>query len=453
MNTLDARTAARLLFEHALEAVDARVAVQRLIRLEGRQLFIGARVLDVSAMKIYAVAIGKAAPAMAVGLTETLGDQLTYGVLTGPNLDLLSGLSTSQWEIFFGGHPVPNEQSLAAAQAAFALLSQANDERALVIFLISGGGSAMIEWPRSGEITLADLRDTYRALVTCGASIAEINSVRAVISDVKAGGLARRAPHCEQVTLIVSDTNENDEESVASGPTIIQSNSRFDAREVVARYQLESRLPHPVLRLLNSAADLNRGEENFSYSACAILSNIQAISAAVSQSVELGFAFEVAKDIQEQSIADGCRLLVDRAAEMFERKGRNHPVCLISGGEFSCPVTGDGVGGRNSETVLRCAIEINQRTLAGNPSFVILSAGTDGIDGNSPAAGAVADNTTVARAADLGLNPQAFLERSDAFSFFDRLGDAVLTGATGTNVRDLRIVLVMPRPDLHDSQD
>ncbi len=444
MNISDTRIAATKIFEHALEAVDARIAVQRLIKLEGTQLFIGERAFDASAKKIYAIAIGKAAPAMAFGLAEILGPHLAAGVLTGPKLDLLSNLSASQWEIFFGGHPLPNEQSLAAAQAAFALLNKANDERALVIFLISGGGSAMIEWPRSGDITLADLRDTNRVLVSCGASIAEINSVRAVISDVKAGGLARRVPYWKLETLIVSDTNEGDDETVASGPTLIRSASRFDAREVVARYHLESSLPHPVLQLLDSSAHRNRGKEKGRNSYYVVLNNQHAILAAAIKSAEFGFAIEIATDIQEQPIAEGCHLLVNRAAEMFERKGGNQPVCLISGGEFSCPVMGDGVGGRNSETVLRCALEISDRHFAGDPGFVILSAGTDGIDGNSPAAGALADSTTIARALALDLDPRDFLERSDAFTFFDVLGDAVTTGATGTNVRDLRIALITP---------
>lgn len=453
MNTADARIAARGIFEHALEAVNARMAVQRLIKLEGTKLFIGERAFDAAARKIYAIAVGKAAPAMAAGLAETVGPHLAAGVLTGPKLDLLSNLSASQWEIFFGGHPLPNEQSLAAAQAAFALLNKANEERALVIFLISGGGSAMIEWPRSGEITLADLRDTNRVLVSCGASIAEINSVRAVISDVKAGGLARRVPYWKRETLIVSDTNDGDESSVASGPTVIEPSSRFDAREVVARYRLEAYLPPPVLRMLDSSANQNRDKERFRSSYYVVLSNHDAIFAAANRSAELGLAIEIATDIHEQPIAEGCRLLVNRTAELFEREGGNQPVCLISGGEFSCPVTGDGVGGRNSETVLRCALEISERSFAGEPRFVILSAGTDGIDGNSPAAGAIADSNTISRASAQGLDPRDFLKRSDAFTFFDQLGDALITGATGTNVRDLRIVLIIPRHDLHDSQD
>ncbi len=447
MNILGARIAARKIFERALEAVDPQIAVRQLIKLEGTQLIIGERSLDASSRKIYAIAIGKAAHAMATGLTETLRSRLAAGVLTGPKSDLLRSPSASQWETFSGGHPLPNERSLAAAQAVFTLLRQANEEHAVVMFLISGGGSAMIEWPRSGAITLADLRETNRVLVSCGAGIAEINSVRATISDIKAGGLARRALQCEQVTLIVSDTNEGDEASVASGPTFIEPGSAFDAGEVVARYGLESSLPDAVLRLIATAAGENqkrRGKERFRSNFYVIFSNHDAIVAAANKSVELGVATEIASDIQEQPIAEGCHLLLKRAVEVFEREGRKRPVCLISGGEFSCPVSGDGIGGRNSETVLRAVLELSNHSFAGNPSFVIISAGTDGIDGNSPASGAIADSTTIARALAEGLDPRDFLARSDSYTFFEHLGDALITGSTGTNVRDLRIVLAMP---------
>jgi glycerate-2-kinase len=160
------------------------------------------------------------------------------------------------------------------------------------------------------------------------------------------------------------------------------------------------------------------------------MGNWTALEAAHQKALELGFNSSIADDICEQPVQEGCELLLARMSENTD--------CLISGGEFSCPVRGDGIGGRNMETVLRCALE--------ERNVVVLSAGTDGIDGNSSAAGAVADPTTISRARNLGLDPAAYLARSDSFTFFEQLQDLIVTGPTGTNVRDVRILLKTPLP-------
>ena len=383
-NTQELRRSAREIFYAALSAVDPRVAVKRAIVRDGPMVEVCGERFDAPATPIYAVGLGKAAAAMALGVEDVLGDKLMRGVLSAPAFP--ESLS-QRWEFFAGGHPLPNEASLAAAQSAFALLDRANDEQALVIFLVSGGGSAMMEWPVDPAISLDDLRRANEVLIGCGASISEINEVRRAFSGVKGGKLAQRAPHVRMITLIVSDTNSGDEANVASGPTLPDS-------------------PH-----------------------CVLLDNSTALEAAHQKALELGFKSTIAQDICEQPIQEGCDLLL----ASIERTD-----CLISGGEFSCPVRGDGVGGRNLETVLRCAMGLKERDV------VVLSAGTDGIDGNSPAAGAIADRTTLARARSLGLDPAEFLARSDSYTFFDQLGDLIVSGPTGTNVRDLRILLKTP---------
>ena len=384
-NTNELRRCARQMFDAALSAVDPRVAVRRAIVRDGPMVEVCGARFDASSTSIYSIAIGKAAAEMVHGVEDALGDKLTRGVISAP----ASSASLSQrWEFFAGGHPLPNEASLAAAQAAFALLDRANDEQAIVIFLVSGGGSAMMEWPIDPAISLDDLRRANEVLIGCGASISEINEVRRAFSAVKAGKLAQRAPQARKVTLIVSDTNSGDEANVASGPTLPDS-------------------PY-----------------------CVLLDNSTALDAAHQKALELGFTSTVAHDICEQPIEDGCELLLARLNENTD--------CLISGGEFSCPVRGDGIGGRNLETVLRCAMHLQEREV------VVLSAGTDGVDGNSPAAGAIADQTTLARARSLGLDPVEFLARSDSYTFFEQLGDLIVTGLTGTNVRDLRILLKTP---------
>ena len=412
---------AREIFDHALSSVDPREAVKQAIKINGPVVEPGGACLDVSSQPIYAIAIGKAATSMAIGLEEALGAKLTERVLTSS-----------------GGHPLPNEDSLAAAQAAFELLDRANAEEALVVFLISGGGSAMIEWPASEDISLADLQTANRILVTCGASIAEVNAVRRAFSAVKGGALARRAPRARICTLIVSDTNRGDEASVASGPTLNIPPDAPQAIDVIERYQLETRLPQPIVKLVRAAARTSQ-EEGLApalRSHVVLLDNQTALEAARSKALALGYTAAILPDISEQPIDTGCDLLLSR---LFAEP-TTQPFCAISGGEFSCPVRGDGRGGRNLETVLRCAMRLDESKI-NNQNFVILSAGTDGIDGNSPAAGAIADETTISRARELGLDAHQYLARSDSYGFFERLNTLIVTGPTGTNVRDLRIYL------------
>jgi hydroxypyruvate reductase len=397
---------ARAIFHHALTSVDPRPKVKDTFTH-----------LNISSPSIYSIAIGKAATSMAFGLDDAIGDKLTAGVNVSTSLH-----HSPRWQSFIGGHPLPNESSLAAARAAIALLDRANNEQATVFFLISGGGSAMIEWPISDDISLDDLRSANQTLVSCGASISEINSVRRAFSAVKGGGLARRVPYARMFTLIVSDTNPGDEASVASGPTLNPPRDAPGAIDVVEHYHLETVLPDSIMKAVRA----QHSPEPIIGSSQVLLDNQTAIDAAAQKARELGYTCTTLNQINEQPIQEGCELLLKNI-----RDG-----CTISGGEFSCPVRGDGRGGRNLETTLRCAINLNTSS-----HLVILSAGTDGIDGNSPAAGAIADQTTLQRARYLNLDAQHFLARSDSYTFFEQLNDLVITGPTGTNVRDLRILL------------
>ena len=214
------RRGAREIFDHALQAVAPQKALRNAVNLDARFLNIRDAVFDTSTRPSYVVAVGKAAPAMAITLDDILEHRITGGVVSGPESSELQVLDPGRWRVFAGGHPLPNQASLDAARAAFNLLCRADDEFSLVIFLVSGGGSAMMEWPRDERITLADLRETNRQLVSCGASITEINAIRRALSAVKGGRLGARAPNADQVTLIISDTNRGDEASVASGPTL-----------------------------------------------------------------------------------------------------------------------------------------------------------------------------------------------------------------------------------------
>jgi len=439
---LDLRSAAREIFTEALQSVDAGRAVREAVRLAGSRLTVVDQEFDTGACSaIYAIPVGKAAGSMAVALDSVLGDELAGGVVSTVPTELHI---SNCWRVFAGGHPTPNEASLAAAQASFDLLRQA-DASALVIFLISGGGSAMLEWPRSAQTTLAELREANRVLTSCGATIAEINAVRRHFSAVKGGKLSDHAPHAHQVTLIISDTNQGDEANVASGLTLVPPAAAVDAASVIERYKLAARLPQSIFQTINQpdtrASEHNVRSRRRHY---VLLDNERAMKQAAAAAHARGFTVEIERDIVEQPIVEGCRMLVSRLLDLYVRAGRGQVVCSISGGEFACPVRGPGLGGRNVETALRCAFEMTgqaHRSDFETLQIVALSAGTDGVDGNSPAAGALSDSTTLHRAHTLNLDAQNFLDASDAYTFFANLGDAVMTGPSGTNVRDLRIML------------
>ncbi|MGH9905007.1 MAG: glycerate kinase type-2 family protein [Pyrinomonadaceae bacterium] len=444
MEIADLRDAASKIFEFALVAVDAREAVRQAVVLDGEMV----RICDLEfelfeTSQIYVVGIGKAAMAMAAGLRETLGPTIARGVVTSLPSDLEDTLERNRWQILHGGHPIPNTSSVMAAHAVMSLSQAANNRESLVIFLVSGGGSAMLEWPADDSITLKDLAEANRQLTSCGASIAEVNAVRQAFSAVKGGKLATLMPEARQITLIVSDTNPDDEANVASGPTLTPSNNAPNPIDVIERYALRSSLPESIL----SAITRSRPRANMTSSVSGspphfvLLDNQTACQAAATKASELGFMVEIAEDICEQHVKKGCQLMLSRLEAIYNRSEPDKPTCLISGGEFSCPVEGNGLGGRNSETALRCAIEIDKHHSGHSRHTVVLSAGTDGIDGKSAAAGAIADQMTISRGRSLGLAAEEFLKRSDSFRFFNILGDTITTGATGTNVRDLRMML------------
>ena len=419
------RELAREIFNAALRAVDVRGLTNRAIQVHSNQIQVGNT--SIAADKnIYVVSLGKAAASMALALHESLEGRVAGGVVT--SRDKATEILPRSWLRFAGGHPVPNSDSIAAAQAAMSLVRRANVEAASVIFAVSGGGSAMFESPINTEISLTDLQEANRLLVSCGASIAEVNIVRQAFSAVKGGRLAGLVTAAQAVTLIVSDTNPGDESAVAAGPSLTPSQQQ-SAADVVARYHLESTLPQPILSAIKQSQLPENPSRRAEY--VVLADNGTATHAAAKRAKEFGFEPVMCDDISEQPIESGCELLVARL------KAQRSPACLLSGGEFSCPVRGDGIGGRNSETVLRIAHAIKGQV----DHTVVLSAGTDGIDGNSLAAGAIADETTSIRAREIGLDATDFLARSDSYSFFERLGDAILTGSTGTNVRDVRLLL------------
>jgi len=430
------KEATRDIFEKTLAAIDVERVMLDHLELQGDRLRVGDELIDFSLYRrLIVIAIGKAAAPMARAAELRLADRIDGGLvvsnaLTGP----------ARLPVMLGGHPLPNETSLLAANRALALLREFDSPETLVLFLISGGGSAIFEAPVAPSITLDDLREVNRALVECGAVIAEMNVVRRRLSAVKGGRLAEAAPLSRQISLIISDVNSDDLATVASGPTLADSSKPEEFRAIIERYKLLDSFPPEVAGLIRSESlpPMPRIESNGRSTHHLLMDNrLALLEAERIARADHGLHVVIAEDLVEAEV----EALAVEHLERLRRIAGEHPsrgVCLLSGGEAICPVRGPGRGGRNQEFVLRAALHLEaERSL----QIVVLSAGTDGIDGKSPAAGAVADQSTIRRARDLGLDPQDFLARSDSFSFFDALGDAIITGPTGNNVRDLRVIV------------
>jgi hydroxypyruvate reductase len=316
-------------------------------------------------------------------------------------------------------------------------LQRVDSPQTLVLFLISGGGSALFERPVDETITLADLQEVNRVLVGCGAVIGEMNVVRRFLSAVKGGRLAAAAPRSRQISLIISDVNHDDLTTVSSGPTLRGRVTRDDFDRIVGEYRLLESFPPRVASLIKAGRlpEMPVSGEGPPSPAYLLLDNRVALEKArrIAED-DYQCVVEIAADLVEGEVEEMAAIHLARLGALREaHPGRR--VCLISGGEVICPVRGDGEGGRNQEFVLRA---IRASRLA---EVAILSGGTDGIDGRSPAAGAIADQSTLARATAAGLDPADYLRRSDSYNFFAQLGSAIVTGPTGNNVRDLRILL------------
>jgi glycerate 2-kinase len=411
--------------------------MRRKLTLDGTMLFFAdGTVLDLSLFsKVRVVAIGKAAHAMVEGLATLLGaDVKLEGIVSAPALPKkeIAGL-----RYFAGGHPVPNAESWKAAEAILELLKTC-DEKTLVFFLLSGGGSALVELPVNAALTLEVAQQIYRALVGCGGSIDEINAVRKHLSAVKGGRLAVAAGAATKITLGVTDVPVGKESALASGPTICDPTTIADVQRVMEKYSLLEKFPVELRRWLDAGAMMEtpkQGDAAFANAQFSLLLGMDDLFHPAHHAAEAcGFISCCDNTTDDWPVEKAADYLLEQLAEL-QQMHSGQRVALIADGEVSSPVTGNGIGGRNSAFVLACVEKIAGKRIA------VLSCGTDGVDGNSLAAGAVADGASFARAKEFGLDARDYFLRSDAFTFFEALGDAVITGPTGNNLRDLRILI------------
>jgi hydroxypyruvate reductase len=432
----DRKAFARQIFLDALAGIDIPATLARKLQRRGSAIQSGDWQLDLRSFRdIVAISIGKAGFALAEGLDAALAPEFRpRGILVVPSTPprRLAG-----WEVIVAGHPVPNAESFRAGRTILEMLRGCGKDT-LVFFLLSGGGSSLVELPLDSEVSLEEFRQLHHALVTCGAPIEDINAIRKHLSATKAGRLATAAPQALKLTFGVSDVPEGKESALASGPTLPDPTTIADAERIVQKYALLAKLP-ASLRSKFERHELGEtpksGDPAFASAKFELLLGRRELFHHAHMAAEAAGFYPVC-----DNATDGWP--VTKAAEhlllQIEALVRMRPgdkVALIADGEVSSPVTGAGKGGRNSAFVLACVERIDGKEIT------VLSAGTDGIDGSSPAAGAIADGTTFERARTANLDPKDYFQRSDAFTFFERLGDAIITGPTGNNLRDLRLLL------------
>ncbi len=430
---------ARRIFQETLLAIDIPAVMRLKLRREGTWLVCDERRIDLRGFaKLRVVAIGKAAHAMVEGLALVLTPFVRFaGVVSAPTPTRkpIAGM-----KYFVAGHPVPNEQSWKAAKTILGLLKEC-DEKTLVFFLLSGGGSALVELPLDPRETLEDVRQLNSALVWCGAPIDAINTIRKHVSAVKGGRLAAAAARATKITLAVTDVPLGKESALASGPTLPDPTTVADVHRVISEYALKEKLPAALVKWIDEGKmpeTPKKGDAAFARAHFFLLLGMEDLFHPAHHAAEsMGFLSCCDNTTDDWPVEKAADFLLARLEE-WRAMNPGHRVALIADGEVSSPVTGNGVGGRNSAFVLACVEKITGKRIA------VLSAGTDGIDGNSPAAGAVADGETLARARAAGMDPAEAFRRSDAHTFFSRLDDVIVTGPTGNNLRDLRILLGEP---------
>jgi len=439
------RDVAREIFTSALKNASIESAFARNVHCERRVLRIGDDLHDLdSYQRVFVVSIGKAAHTMAAALEAQLGSRSFEAGIVASSAE--PDTQVRGFRYFHGGHPTPTAESIRAADAILKSLT-ALDSASLVIFMISGGGSSIVEKPVDDDISLPDLAATYRTLVHSGAPIAEINAIRKHLSAVKGGRLAQAAYPAQQVSILVSDVPDDTPDALASGPTMPDSTSIQDCERIAAKYKLIDQFPKSVADLFRQhALDETPKSDDPAFVRArwwTVLSNQVAIDEAAATATRAGFAVEVDNSCDDWPYDKAAAYLLNRLRELRRSVSR---VCLISGGEVTVTVRNGGVGGRNQQFALACAEPISGHDIT------VLSAGTDGIDGNSPAAGAIVDGSTLGRVKDrvkdrVGARAGGAeavghaLSNFNAYPLFDALGDTLVTGPTGNNLRDLRILL------------
>jgi len=429
------------IFSAGLKGADPGEAIKKHLTLENNTLVAGSLKLDLSEFEnIRVIGAGKAGAAMALEIEHIFNPRISIGSIN-VKYDHTENLETI--ELVQAGHPVPDENGKKGAKRLLEIAESA-DEKTLILCLISGGGSALAPLPCHG-ISLAEKQETTRILLSCGASIHDINTIRKHLSLIKGGGVARAAYPATIISLILSDVVGDDLDIIASGPTVPDTGTFADCKRIIEAYHIADDLPENVIKHIEkgcagtvpetSKPDAPYFKKVYNQ---IIGNNLNSLVQARAMAESLGYNTLILSSMIEGETRDIAKMHAAIAKQAQETGDPVPlPACIISGGETTVTLEKHGLGGRNQEFVLAAAIEISRLS-----NMVVLSAGTDGTDGPTDAAGAIADTRTVKKAIDLNLSPEKFLCEHDSYHFFQQLDDLVITGPTNTNVMDLRVFLV-----------
>jgi hydroxypyruvate reductase len=435
------RDHARAIFTAGVRAVEPAAAVKRFCRSDAGRLLVDGRTYDLDRFEnVFVIGAGKASAPMAAAVEEILGSRISGGRV---NVKYGHGLPLHRVGLTEAGHPVPDLAGQTGAEEILKLAESAGPDD-LILCLLSGGGSALLPCPAPG-LTLKDKQAAIHVLLSCGASIDEINAIRKHTSRIKGGRLARAAFPAETITLMLSDVVGDELSVIASGPTVPDASRFGTCLAIIEKYQIASDLPGTILSHLEEGAagrieeTPEAGDPVFDKARNIIIgTNMDAIQAAGEKARHLGYNTMILSSMIEGETRHVARVHTAIAREICKTQNPvAPPACILSGGETTVTLAGKGKGGRNQEFALQAAIDI-----AGTEPITILSGGTDGNDGPTDAAGAVADHRTLQRAGAAGLDANEFLANNDSYHFFQELGDLLMTGPTNTNVMDLRILLV-----------
>ena len=438
---------AKEIFMRSLKYVSPYEAIKIFVRLADNKIILGN---DKNSLKyfnladfdrIFVVGAGKASAPMAKALEHVLGDRITEGIV---NVKYGFTDNLSKIKLIEAGHPVPDKNGEQGAIAILSLLKKAT-ARDLIFSLISGGGSALLPNPVPG-VTLEDKQNTTKVLLECGATINEVNAVRKHISGTKGGRMAMAAAPATVINLMLSDVVGDKLDIIASGPFVPDESSFHDTSRIFEKYNIRERIPSAVINHIEAGIAGNReetpkhGEKFFDKVHNIIIgSNILALKGAAHHAEKLGYTPVILSSMIEGESKDVAKVHVGIIKEVISSGNpAKTPLCLISGGETTVTIKGGGKGGRNQEFCLAGAIDMHGIS----NKVVMLSGGTDGNDGPTDAAGAIADTETFSRAINAGISPYKYLAENDSYNFFKAINGLLITGPTNTNVMDIRIMLI-----------
>ena len=433
---MDSIQSAIEIFMHALEAVSPSTLIRNHVGWQSSNLNISGNIVALkSSSKLFVIGAGKASALMAGTLEEILDDAITDGIVVTKHEH---GLPLSQIQLIEAGHPIPDENSVRATEEIGKLVSDLTTDD-VVVFLLSGGASSLLaDYPKGSN--LAEVQQVFDLLLKSGADIHEMNTVRKHISNVKGGQLAKHIYPAQLYSLILSDVIGDDLDVIGSGPTVADKSTFKDAWDVLTNYDIIHNMPAAIRQYIKDGCEGNipdtpkEGDECFINARNIIIgSNKIALEAAASKASELGYhRVIVTNTLKGEASVLGKRI----AKQAIEYKGPV-PACLLYGGESTVTIRGNGLGGRNMEFALAAGIEISS-----HPNITILSAGTDGTDGPTNAAGAVVHAAVMKKAIDEGYEPERYLQNNDSYTFFSKANALIKTGATQTNVMDIMLALI-----------